>query len=119
MRQRSDIHHYDWLSDEEYQEMDWDASLSLTCHSDDADWAELVSQMLHEQGLISTPDGFSVLPVDADLGLHLRAVSVRELTEDHTEALDEFFHGLPWLRRYVAKMTISRNDGCVWEFGFS
>lgn len=119
MRARSDDYNYDYLTDEEYQALDWDASLSLTCHSDDAEWAELVSHLMWERCLVSRPDGFSVLPVDADLGLHLRAVSVRELTETDTMELDAFFHGLPWDRRYVAKMTISRNDGCVWEFGFN
>lgn len=118
-RARSDDYNYDWLTDEEYEALDWDASLTLNCHVDDTHLADMVSAMLHQRGYVSTPDGFSVLPVDADLALHMRAVSVRELNEKDIADLDLFFHRLPWDHRNLVKMIIHRNDVCTWEFGFS
>lgn len=118
MRARSEDYNYDYLTEEEYQALDWDASLSITCHSEDGQWAGLLSLWLFERGFVSTEDGFSVLQTDADLGFHIRAVSVRELTENDIMDLEDVFRSLPWERKGMVNMHIRRNDFSNWELRF-
>lgn len=105
---------YSYMTEEELALLDFSASLSLTCSVEDCQWADLVSEFLHEGGHVSTPDGFCVMPTDADSKLHLRSVSVPHMTDLAVESLSYFFGGLPWRDRNVARMTILHN-GATWN----
>ncbi len=113
-RPRSDDYNYDWLTDEEYEALDWDASLTLICRSEDSCWAELVSIFLYDRGLVSAEDGFSVLPVDADLAFQIRAVSVKEFNERDQMDLSDFVRGLPWEYSGAVYLQAYRNDNIIW-----
>jgi hypothetical protein len=100
---------YSYMTDEEKSRLDFSASITLTCHRDDTGWAELVSGLLHERGHISTPDGFSVMPVDADNQFHMRAVSVPHMSDQDVEDLTRFFLSLPWREEDLARMIVLHN----------
>lgn len=84
-------------------------SIVLLCDSQDCEYAKIISSWLFQTGLVSTPDGFCVMPVDADLCFHIRAVSVRNFSAEQQKALWELYHSLPWSIRDVAQLTVRMN----------
>lgn len=111
-----DTGYYDrsYMDAEELALLDFSASISLVCAVEDDQWADLVSEFLHEKGHVSTPDGFCVMPTDADSKFHLRSVSVPHMSDLAVEQLSWFFGGLPWDKRHVARMTIIHNH-VTWD----
>lgn len=111
MPQDNDIHNYDYLTPEEYAELNFDASLVFICHREDWDTGLMVAKKLSELGLISSITGFCEMATDADLSYCLRAVSVRDLHDFHMEELVEDFRSIPFIHCDDAKLYIKRQDG--------
>jgi len=114
MRNEDYLDYEEFMDEEELALLDFSASISLTCSAGDDQWADLVSEFLHEGGFVSTPDGFCVMPTDADSKLHIRSVSVPHMSDGAVERLSWFFGGLPWERKDMARMTIIHNH-VTWD----
>ncbi|WP_298284916.1 hypothetical protein [Novosphingobium sp.] len=85
-------------------------SVVLLCDSQDGECAKIISYWFFQKGLISMPDGFCIMPVDADLCFHIRAVSVKDFYDEQQIELWDLYHSLPWSNRDVAQLTIRMNQ---------
>ncbi|MFY7837257.1 MAG: hypothetical protein ACOVQ0_13370 [Novosphingobium sp.] len=88
---------------------EYDFSIVMICDLQDSKYAEIISQWMFQKELVSTPDGFCIMPVDADLCFQIRAVSIRDFNDGDNKALWDLFHALPWGNRDVAQLTIRMN----------
>jgi len=102
-------YNYDYLTDNEVAALNFDASIVLICDYRDNNPSKILSDWLFYKGLVSTADGFCVLPVDADNAFTIRAVSVKNLGDEGCEELFELFRTLPWENRPVARLTVQMN----------
>lgn len=85
-------------------------SIVLICDQMGRGWGSMLSDLLHYEGLVSEPEGFSPLPVDDDHVFHIRSITVPYFTDEQWQRIASEVATFEWAYPEVVSLTVKRDE---------